>query len=270
MKKQITILLIVVGMLISAGSVKAMSPVGAPSTSLEKGEIELAYDYTEATIQNIEADLLFGSFFLEDVESQLSTYTLTCNVASNLSYFLRFGSVDTQANKDYNFSEHFRARDQWNLDTNLLSVGAKANLFTIYKDDKKQEKLTIGFTLQGTYMKFLGDRVLSYTGNYYGYSYSDSLSVPVTIEMFEGKFAFGPTYTNGKLAIYGCPVLYYLHGKGNQNFDGYEVPFTIDTTTVLGCLGGSFQITDDLTIRGEYQFGGNDYKTVSCGLAYKF
>lgn len=289
MKQILMLVVVVVGMLIGTGSVKAMSPIGLPTSTLEKGQVDIAYDYTISTqnlgVQNFGIEI-WPSLPYElspescAVKSEMSTYTLSYGVTNDFEIFGRLGRVDISITRQH--TEEFfddngitwrscsgNNKSQLDLDSSLFGIGAKVNLFTLYDNIKSQEKLVVGIVTQCTYMKVKGvgttKIINSWSGgfsplgepeDYFEQVLSYLLPTTIsTLELFEGKFIPGLTYINGHFSVYGGPIVYTF--------------FTFDTTTILGYVGSSLKITDDLLIRGEYQFGDN-YEAISGGLVWRF
>ena len=300
---KLAMLILIAGMLIGVRIAKAITPIEVKSTS-QKGQIALNYNRGQ-TIQEI--DCLFTPPYLgSDYDFQLynetkskpkfnfSTITLSYGVTDDFEVFARFGSINMEASRKTYLEQQYNSywsgdvheietsKETFNLDTNLFGIGANINLRTLYNNRETQEEIVLGMGTSLDWMRLSGER--SNLHSFYSertggppyedgeYEYTSNYSSPRILDILSGKMSLNLKYTKKNISFYGGPIVQCLYIVKSSPYSYSSIPYPISenySVNILGYIGSSLKITDDITISGNYQFGENS-KTISGGLTYVF
>lgn len=239
--------------LMSAGRVWAVAPIGPAASTLEKGQLELGFDYAHTKFDDLPMDVTFrawrgslGSYeFLLDGKMDGYWAKVGYGLADPLDIFLRLGVADlevTGAEFAWGLGSRLTIAESERLDWGVL---AQVNWF--------------GATQEGTI------QTLSLGPAWSGFD----------LDYTALQIAAGPVYKGDGLSIYGGPFLYWLRIDGDAILillNGARIGGPIDYESDVrfgGYVGLSAELADHLSIGAEAQLAA-DSQTFAFDLTWRF
>jgi len=231
---------------------------------------------------------IFASFGSIDMTSSRANYQKD---KDNWSY--ESGGWSGNCNNSYTWSSEGgysykeQTNERYDMDTNLFGIGMNAKLHSFQKSLSLNlggqidwARLTGNLTRYSSYNstsyhRYYNYRVIhgnpvlpsdSYEENHY--HSQDVYESPKILEFFEGKLALTLNYSGKNLAVYGGPVVNLLTGEIKSEGCTYA-DSEFHSVDILGCVGGSYQITKNLSVNSNCLIG-NNTETYGGGLNWKF
>ncbi len=241
--------------LMSAGRVWAIAPIGPAASTLEKGQLELGFDYARTKFDELPMDFTFeallgstGSVELP-LDGRMHAYwtKVSYGLVDPLDVFLRLG-VATEVDSisaDYAWGLGVRATvaESERLDWGVL---AQVNWFGTGEE---------GIFWDPTSGLVWGSEDLDYTAL---------------------QIAAGPVYKGDGFSVYGGPFLYWLRGDGDMIYielsNGATIsgPFDVESDILFGgYVGLLLDLAENLSVRAEAQLAA-DIQTFAFGLTCRF
>lgn len=239
--------------LMSAGRVWAIAPIGPAASTLEKGQLELGFDYAHTKVDDLSVDAtikVLGLTFSEDLRSDGKVNGYWANVGYGLvdplDIFLRLGAADLDsAGTEF----------AWGL-------GVRATV-------AESERLDWGVLAQ-----------MSWSGGTQEETILDPTLGPVwgrdDFDFAALQIAAGPVYKGDGVSVYGGPLLYWLwsdsHGTAIILNSGTAIDGSVDAESGLefgGYVGLSVDLADNLAVQTEAQFAAH-IQTLACSLICRF
>ncbi len=230
MKKSIQILIY----FLIFNSVFAVTRMGPPVSGLQKGQSNLSLEYSNGqTDIEIEGYGLKGT--LEDIETDFISARIGIGMMDKSEIFFRFGAAQLE-NYDRNFG--------W-------GVGLKTTF-------SNSENLDWGslFQINSTYA--------SEVVNFGFYSFSDE------VDLYEFQFAFGPSYHNQNLCLYGGPYMHLIQGNEDVDIMGSHLTFDLKQASEFGGYAGLLlEMDKNAAFNVEGQWTGDSH-AIGIGFIFKF
>ncbi len=240
--------------LISAGRVWAIAPIGPAASTLEKGQLELGFDFARTKFDDLPMDVIFKGPLrsLGSVDMPLDAYMNGYwanggyGLVDPLDVFLRLGAVDLDS---------AGAEVAWGL-------GVRATV-------AESKRLDWGVLAQVTWFGGTESQITL-----------DPTFGPVwdrwNLDFAALQIVAGPVYKGDGFSAYGGPFLYWLRGDGDMTIirlsDGATVKDRFDMESDIlfgGYVGLSVDLVDDLSVRAEAQLA-VDIQTFVFGLTCRF
>lgn len=240
--------------LMSAGRVWAIAPIGPAASILEKGQLELGFDYAYTKFDDLPMDVTIKVLGLT-VSEKLPMEDETVNgywaevgygLVDPLDVFLRLGAAELKpAGVEF----------AWGLGARLTIA--------------ESERLDWGLLAQASWFALTLEETI-WTPE------SGLVRERVDYDFAAFQIAAGPVYKGDGLSVYGGPFLYWLSLDGNAMLirvsDGATINGTVDAESDIlfgGYVGLSADLADDLSVRAEAQLAA-DSQTFAFGLICRF
>lgn len=238
-------------LLLAAGRLYAISPIGPAASTLQKGQWDLGFDYAHTQFDDMPMDVTIKILGLAVSEKiPLSDDVDGCwakvgyGLVDRADIFLRLGAADVGSTG---------GRFAWGL-------GGRATIL-------KSERLDWGLLAQVNWFSGADEETVldPILGPLWGRTDWDLTILQI---------AAGPVYKGDGFSVYGGPFLNWLSGGGDITLnDGVTtLDGTFDMESDLqfgGYVGFSLAITDNVAVNAEAQFAEHT-KAVSLGLKYQF
>ena len=241
MKKMLLLGVMLVVVSLCGSFALALTPMGPPAASLEKGKWLAGIDYSYSQI-DIKMNHGFSpgggpSITLDNVDKHNVLANVIYGIKDNLEISLRAGGGDAQDKEEGNRS----------FKTNSPTIG---------------NGYIIGFGLKGT---FVEEPEIKWGGLFQALwaqadarAFAGSTPWSADIEYMEIQLAAGPTYKlNEKASIYGGPFFHILDGRfkaKRRTSAGGVICYDLDEGSVFGgYIGTEINPCDKAVFRIEYQ-----------------
>ncbi len=240
--------------LMSAGRVLAVAPIGPAASTLEKGQLELGFDFARTKFDDLPMDVTFKGPLrsLGSVDTPLNAYmngywaNVGYGLVDPLDVFLRLGAVDLDS---------AGAQVAWGL-------GVRATV-------AESKRLDWGVLAQVTWF-----------GGTESETTLDPTFGPVwgrwNLDFAALQIAAGPVYKGDGFSVYGGPFLYWLRGDGDMTIirlsDGATVKNRFDMESDIlfgGYVGLLLDLAENLSIGAEAQLAA-DSQTFALSLTCRF
>lgn len=205
-----------------SSSVLALTPLGPPVVTLDKGEYAIGFGYSQSK-SDMEAHMYGSTFAIEDVELDAYMVNFIFGLNENVEFQIDLGI------SDYDY-DNFSSSDDF------------AGGFAIKTTLSKSDKIEWG---------------AAFTMHWYEANSSKLITgMPWTEEAkwTEIQVAFGPSYKNGVLRLYGGPFLNWVDGDAKVMVGNVDVSGEIQHESIFGgFVGTQFDVTDNAVLGFEYQ-----------------
>lgn len=244
-------MVVLVGLVLAAGRLYAISPIGPAASTLEQGQVELGFDYTQSEIDDLPFDFTVEVFGLEvretipmseDIDAWF--VKLGYGLVDRGDIFFRLGSTDT---------EFGGTGFAWGL-------GGRATL-------GETDRLDWGMLGQVTWFSY-EDAGTFYDETFGMVYYRGDLSFLVA------QVALGPVYKGDGFLVYGGPFLSWFRADGDMTLSDVLGSFTADLegesdVEVGAYVGLAVDVKPNFSINTEYQLA-DHYRALVLGLAWRF
>ena len=244
MKKSLYLLsVVVVSSCLLCNTSLALTPLGPPKAGLKQNQHSLGFGFARS-----EMDLEISGYGLSYTATDIEWSTYFANICYGLSddcelySLLGFSKCSTD---DFNGSTEFA----WGF-------GSK---FTV----SERDSVTWGGLFQ--ICSLSSEDSATSEVPYFGYT-----SASVDVQMFDIQIAFGPTYTQEGLSIYGGPFLHFVDGDLDLRANGDSASLDIEQKSEFGgYIGAQFDLAESSSLFIEYQMT-DDASAISGGLVWRF
>ncbi len=219
----------------------SIGPIGDPTASIGEGRMGFGYDYTKAEQDLDVTGIKQLPGRLDSVDTTLHSGTLYYGVSDRFDVWGRMGFLDLNADNLEGDSDR------------LLGIGARATIF-------ESGNFSVGATGQANWFRLN----TSLPGK--KHRRHQHPPVEVDIQAMEIIIGVGPSYQMGHLTLYGSINTYYLDGEIDVGSQSGRLK---ESNKLVGSLGASYIITENLSVRGEYQLG-RDFNLWTAGIGGSF
>jgi len=248
--------------LMSAGQVWAIAPIGPAASTLEKGQLELGFDYAHTEFRDLPMNVtvkVLGSTVPDSQYHPTAAKKLPMDETVNgywaevgyglldpLDVFLRLGVMDLEfENPEFG-----------------CGLGGRVTI-------AESERLDWGLLAQASW---------------FDSTYEQTIWIPELglvrarddLNFAAVQIAAGPVYKGEGFSVYGGPFLYWLRLDGDETLvvlsDGATINATVDVESDVRFgvyVGLSADLADDLSVRAEAQLAA-DSQTFAFGLICRF
>ena len=223
----------------------ALSPMGAPTAGLSKGQFAIGADYSDSEL-SIDFDLSSGAgadFTKDNFRIDTIAGKLGYGITDSWEASLNIGAADAVSSQ--NMERH-------SADGMSYGIGTKVTLH-------ENEKLGLGGLFQARWAELDGDAS--------GPGWSGDLE----IDIMQLQLAVGPTYElMDSLSIYGGPFWYYLDGEKRYEEPGSSEKYDMSNTSDFGIyIGALVNLCENADLNIEYQLTDDD-DVFGLGILCKF
>lgn len=238
MKKLLYLLCVVVVSGLCNSSAQALTPIGVPAATLDKGQFAAGFGYSHSNF-DLEVSALGITVIAEDQE--IDTY---------------------MANLIFGLDEKWEL--QIDLGASVIDVEGMGN-----KGD-----FAGGFVLRSTFAQ--DDKTkwgVASSAHWYETSGGGVyLGVPWTEEnkWMEIQIAVGPSYSDKRFCLYGGALLHFIDGEGKATIDGF--PFTGDfkqDSIFGGFVGAQIEVAKNTYLGFDYMMTGSA-QAIGARILWKF
>jgi len=227
MKKLLYLLsvFIVVASLLSS-SAQALTPIGPPVATLERGQLAAGFTYGQAE-GDIKGTVLGFELVVEDIEVKTYMANLFLGLDDSVELQIDLGG-SRYDDVDYCSSGNFTG-----------GFGVKATL-------SKQDKLKFGVAFMMHWYEANGSGV--------------TMGIPWTEkdDWTEIQVAIGPSFEDGPWRLYGGPFLHFIDGEAEGTIAGIPVSGDFEEDSNVGGFAGlQVDLDDNTTLGFEYQQTGS-------------
>jgi hypothetical protein len=218
-----------------------LGPIGDPTATVGEGRMGFSYDYAEAEQDMDISGIRSLGGRLDSVDTTLHSGTLIYGVSDRFDVWGRMGFLDLNA-------------DNLEADSDrLLGVGARATIF-------ESGDFSVGATGQANWLRL--------NTSLPGRKRRCRQRPPeeVDIEMMEIIIGVGPSIKLDSLSVYGSVNTYYLSGEIDVGSRSGRIK---ESNTLVGSMGASLALTDNISVHGEYQLG-RDFNLWTAGVGGSF
>lgn len=252
----------------------AISPMGPPTASLEKGQWDIGLDYSSSEIDLKLKDIKGTSFFIwdeaRDIEIKNTFGKLAHGINDNWEISVDFGVSKSEYREAISWMEAGHLETvllDYESDTSFAAqLGTKATLY-------ENGPLGLGALFQVNWASLDGDYTeMSWTDNIFNDSGTGELDADIMVF----KFAAGVSYEFGSnLNIYGGPLWQWIDGDGEADGksgsalgEGGKGDIKQDST-FGGWIGFHTDLGSNMAIDYELQLTGSSH-TYGFSLVKKF
>jgi len=238
MKNVLYLLCIVVVAGLLSSSAQALTPIGPPAATLDKGQFAAGFGY---------------SHWKGDFEVSALGYTAIAKDIEVGSYL---------ANLVYGINAN------WELQ---IDLGVSE---TEYQGFESTGDFTGGFVLRSTFAQTdklkwgTASSVHWYTARAGGVDFG----IPWTEkdEWMEIQLAVGPCYKDGRFCLYGGPFLHFVDGEGEATIAGISFSGDIEQDSIFGgFVGARIEIAENTELGFEYLMTGS-IQAVGASILFRF
>jgi len=197
-----------------------------PAATLGRGEFATGFGFSHSSI-----DLKVSAFGISVIAKDEEIDTYMANLIFGLDESVEF-QIDLGAS-------HV---DIQNMESSTDFAGGLVLRFTL----AQSEKIKWGIVGSVHWYEASG------SGVDFGIPYSEEDS------WREFQVAFGPSYKDGALCLYGGPLLHFIDGEGEAIVAGVPISGDIEHDSCLGgFVGANIDLNENTTLGFEYQFTGS-------------
>ncbi len=243
--------IIIAIVVLATGRIYAVSPIGPAASVLDQGQLELYFDYTQTSFDDLPVDVTVKVLGIkakdtvpmsEDIDSFFGM--VGYGFLDQADVFVRFGT----ANPESTGNEY-----AWGLGGRITII--------------ERKRLDWGLMAQVNF--FSGEDAGKLQAGPVGLAY---YSGDLSLAMFQ--IAAGPVYTGEKFSVYGGPFMYWLEGDGevtvSDGTNSIKTSFDVDSDIHAGgYVGISADVGTNVSINAEYQLA-EKKRALSCGLNWRF
>lgn len=222
----------------AAGQAVALTPLGPPAATLEKGQFAAGFGYSWSE-GDLEATLLGIDLTVKDVEVDTYMANLVFGVTEGLELQIDLGVSQTDM-------EDFE------------STGDFAGGFVLRSTFAQTDKIKWGVASSMHWYEASGSGV--------------TLGIPWTEDddWTEIQIAIGPSYSDKRFCLYGGPFLHFIDGDVEGTIAGIPVSGDFEEDSNFGgFVGAQIEIAENTTLGIEYQLTGSA-QAVGLSILFRF
>jgi hypothetical protein len=235
-KKMLTLVAVLLLAGLCCSDAFASSPMGPPTTGLEKGQLDLGVDYSYSKLC-IDFDFCKGTgpmpdFTKHSFKMDNITGRLGYGITDSWEGYLNLGAARGRASEDM---------ERHSADGIAFGGGTK---ITFHEDDK----LKWGGLFQARWVDMDGDASgPGWTGD-------------LELEIMQLQLAIGPTYELMEcLSVYGGPFWYYLDGEKEYEEPGWYEEYDMSNCSDFGgYIGALINLSSNANLNIEFQMTEHD------------
>jgi len=231
-------LLMAIMVLCAAGQAFALTPIGPPAATLDKGQFAAGFGYSNSK-GDVEGTVLGISLTLEDVELDTYMANLVFGIAQDLELQIDLGA-SSYDDGDYSSSGDFAAgfvlRSTF-AETDKVKWGVASSVHW-YEASGSGETLGIQWTEKDTWTEI--------------------------------QIAVGPSYTEDRFCLYGGPLMHFINGDVEGTIAGIPVSGDFEEDSMFGgFVGARIEIAKNTELGIEYLMTGSA-NAVGASILWRF
>lgn len=238
MKNVLYLLCIVVVAGLLSSSAQALTPIGPPAATLDKGQFAAGFDYTQSKT-DIEISGYGITAIVPDCELNTKMANLVFGISKDLELQIDLGTSSYE-------------------EDDVSSSGDFAWGFVLRSTFAQQDKVKWGVATSAHWYEASG------SGVDFGIPWTE------TDNWCELQFAVGPSYSDKRFCLYGGPFLHFIDGEAKGTFAGIPISADFEQDSIFGgFIGARIEFAENMELGFEYLNTGSA-QAVGLNIRFRF